>query len=99
MAATEITALIASSFATFLQIYFVLLIIRILLSWFPNIEWGRAPFSILSQLTDPYLNIFRSIIPPLGGIDFSAILAIFLLQILQQALSPFAAAATNGLLM
>jgi YggT family protein len=32
-------------------------------------------------LTDPYLNVFRSIIPPLGGIDFSAIIAIFLLQI------------------
>jgi len=87
MAATEITALIASSLATFLQIYFVLLIIRILLSWFPNIDWSSVPFSIVSQLTDPYLNIFRSIIPPLGGMDFSPILAIFLLQILQQALT------------
>ncbi|MEO0541948.1 MAG: YggT family protein, partial [Cyanobacteria bacterium P01_A01_bin.105] len=32
------------------------------------------------QLTDPYLNLFRSLIPPMGGIDFSAILAILLLQ-------------------
>jgi YggT family protein len=86
MAATEITGLIASSLITFLQIYFVLLIIRILLTWFPNIDWSSMPFSVLSQLTDPYLNIFRSIIPPLGGIDFSPILAIFLLQILQNAL-------------
>ncbi|MGB5594536.1 MAG: YggT family protein, partial [Crocosphaera sp.] len=31
-------------------------------------------------ITDPYLNIFRSIIPPLGGIDISAILAILALQ-------------------
>lgn len=87
MAATEITALIASSLATFLQIYFVLLIIRILLSWFPSVDWSSVPFSIVSQLTDPYLNIFRSIIPPLGGMDFSPILAIFLLQFLQQAIA------------
>ncbi|NJM68256.1 MAG: YggT family protein [Acaryochloris sp. RU_4_1] len=89
MAATEITGLIAYSLVRFLQIYFVLLIIRILLSWFPNVDWSSMPFSILSQLTDPYLNIFRSIIPPLGGIDFSSILAIVLLQFLQQALEGF----------
>ncbi|ERT07813.1 YGGT family protein [Lyngbya aestuarii BL J] len=52
-----------------------------MLSWFPNVDWSNPFFSVLSQLTDPYLNLFRSIIPPLGGIDFSAIIAIFLLQI------------------
>ncbi|MEB3278577.1 MAG: YggT family protein [Lyngbya sp.] len=73
--------LLANTIAQFLQIYMVLIFIRILLSWFPNVDWSNPFFSVLSQLTDPYLNVFRSIIPPLGGIDFSAILAIFLLQI------------------
>lgn len=78
--------LIITSLATFLQIYLYLLIARVLLSWFPNINWMNPPFSILSQLTDPYLNIFRSIIPPLGGIDLSPILGFVLLQVLQGAL-------------
>ncbi|MEG4281195.1 YggT family protein [Microcoleus sp. MON1_C1] len=72
--------LLATTLATFLQIYLVLMIFRVLLSWFPNINWYDPPFSILSQLTDPYLNLFRSIIPPLGGIDFSALIAFFVLQ-------------------
>jgi YggT family protein len=72
--------LIFSTLAAFFQIYFVLLIIRVLLSWFPNVNWYDPPFSIVSQLTDPYLNIFRSFIPPLGGIDLSPMLAILLLQ-------------------
>jgi len=76
--------LLITTISSFLQIYFVLLIIRILLSWFPNINWFDPPFSILSQLTDPYLNLFRSLIPPIGGIDISPILAIFLLQFIQQ---------------
>jgi len=80
-------ALLADTFSTFLQIYIILLIIRILLTWFPSIDWLSPPFSILSQLTDPYLNVFRSFIPPLGGIDFSPILAIFLLQFLAQIFS------------
>ncbi|MER3588393.1 MAG: hypothetical protein C4322_09720, partial [Mastigocladus sp. ERB_26_1] len=33
-------------------------------------------------ITDPYLNIFRNIIPPLGGIDFSPILAFLVLNII-----------------
>ena len=80
-------ALLTDTFSTFLQIYILLLIVRILLSWFPTIDWLSPPFSILSQLTDPYLNLFRSIIPPLGGIDFSPIIAIFLLQFLIQIFS------------
>jgi YggT family protein len=72
--------LLATTLSTFLQIYVVLMIIRVLLSWFPNINWYDPPFSILSQLTDPYLNLFRSIIPPLGGIDFSPLIAFFVLQ-------------------
>ena len=75
----------------FINIYTFLLIVRILLSWFPNINWFDPPFSIVSQLTDPYLNVFRSIIPPLGGLDFSPILAILLLQVIQSVLTPLAA--------
>jgi YggT family protein len=39
-----------------------------------------------SQITDPYLNIFRSIIPPMGGMDFSPILGFILLNLIRQAL-------------
>ncbi|HAX76483.1 MAG TPA: YggT family protein [Cyanobacteria bacterium UBA11372] len=79
--------LLITTLAQFLQIYSVLLFIRILLSWFPNINWYDPPFSILSQLTDPYLNIFRSFIPPLGGMDFSPILAIVLLNVVSSLLA------------
>ena len=73
--------LLTTTLATFVTIYTYMLIIRVLLTWFPNISWYDQPFSTLSQLTDPYLNLFRSIIPPLGGIDISPILAILLLQL------------------
>ena len=76
----QIVAPIVQGISTFLSIYLVLLFIRILLSWFPNIDWSNPVFSTISQLTDPYLNLFRSVIPPIGGLALSAILAIFALQ-------------------
>lgn len=90
------SALIFASLFQFLRIYSVLLIVRILLSWFQTAEWANQIISFLSPITDPYLNIFRSIIPPLGGLDFSAILAIILLNIVQGALAPLAASSSFG---
>ncbi|BAZ38909.1 hypothetical protein NIES4101_48540 [Calothrix sp. NIES-4101] len=75
---------LTNTLSVFLSIYIALLVIRILLTWFPNVNWYNQPFSALSQITDPYLNVFRSIIPPLGGMDFSPMLAILVLQLLAQ---------------
>ena len=64
--------------------YYILLILRIFLTWIPNIDWRSQPYKGMSALTDPFLNIFRNIIPPIGGVlDISPILAFILLQILQ----------------
>lgn len=82
--------LIPQTLATFLGIYGALLIVRVLLTWFPTVDWSNPAFSALSQITDPYLNLFRSVIPPLGGLDFSAMLAIFLLFFVQDQLDSVA---------
>ena len=64
--------------------YYILIILRIFLSWIQTIDWSQQPFNWLRSITDPFLNIFRGIIPPIGGVlDISPILAIILLQITQ----------------
>ncbi|BAY90364.1 MULTISPECIES: YggT family protein [unclassified Tolypothrix] len=80
--------LLIATLATFIHIYTVLLIVRVLLTWFPNIDFYSQPFAALAQITDPYLNLFRSIIPPLGGMDFSPILAFLVLQLVGDWLLP-----------
>ena len=66
-----------------LQIYSTLLLIRVLLTWFPSIDWSNGILSALTSITDPYLNIFRGVIPPIGGFDISSILAFLLLNFFQ----------------
>lgn len=84
------TALLTNSLANFLNIYLLLIFVRILLSWFQTAGWAQQAMSFLSPVTDPYLNIFRSFIPPLGGIDLSPLLAIFSLQIISGLLTSVA---------
>ncbi|MEO0687126.1 MAG: YggT family protein [Cyanobacteria bacterium J06649_11] len=79
--------LLISTLLTFINIYSFLLIARVLLTWFPQIDWYNQPFAALSQITDPYLNLFRNIIPPLGGIDLSPLLAFLALNVITQLLA------------
>ena len=64
------------------QIYFWLILVRCLLSFVPSIDWYRQPFQGLKDVTDLYLDVFKKLVPPAGGIDFSPIIAIIALQIL-----------------
>lgn len=68
--------------ANFISLYSLLVLIRCLLTWIPNIDFSSQPFRTLSDVTDPYLNLFRGLIPPLGGLDLSPMIAIFALQFL-----------------
>lgn len=65
------------------EIYFWLILVRCLLSFVPSIDWYKQPFQGLKDVTDLYLNLFRRIVPPINGLDFSPIVAIIVLQILQ----------------
>lgn len=64
-----------------LSIFSLLLLLRVLLSWFPNLPWENPLLAALASITDPYLNLFRGLIPPIGGLDLSAILALLTLSL------------------
>lgn len=66
----------------FFQIFFWLILVRCLLSFVPSIDWDKQPFTAVKDVTDLYLNLFRKIVPPIGGLDFSPIIAVIALQVL-----------------
>jgi YggT family protein len=79
---------VADYLRTLLLLYLILIFIRILLSWIPRIPYNRylaAFLKFVSDVTDPYLNLFRRILPPVrmggAGLDLSPIVAVFVLII------------------
>ena len=60
--------------------YSLIIFIYCILSWFP-FESVLKVKNVLGKIVDPYLNLFRKLIPPIGGtIDISPILAIVVLE-------------------
>ncbi|MGN7386887.1 YggT family protein [Sporosarcina sp. SAFN-015] len=81
MGLIDIINLIFSLIIRAIDIYLILLIIYILMSWVPSTR--ETKFGILlGKITEPYLGFFRKFIPPLGMIDISPIVAIFVLNYL-----------------
>jgi len=72
---------LASLIRIVVQIELILIFIRVLISWFPGIPPWHPMVRLLSAFTSPVLRPFRRIMPSLGGIDFSPIVAIVVLQI------------------
>lgn len=67
------------------DVYVGVIIIYILMSWIPNHHsgWLGDIYRALGRICNPYLNLFRRIIPPIGGmLDISPILAIIVIQLL-----------------
>ncbi len=60
--------------------YTIVLAVRIIGSWFPG--FATHPYmGVMAQITDPYLNFFRRVVPPIGGtLDLSPILGFLVLQ-------------------
>ena len=71
--------------ATAVQIYTYVLIARIVVSWL-QVDRSNPAVQALFQVTEPVLEPFRKLIPPIGMIDISTIVVIILLRILEAVL-------------
>lgn len=68
------------------EIYYFLILANVVLSWvaFRRGVRGTAIITFIYEMTEPYLGIFRRILPPTRyGVDFSPILAIFALYVIE----------------
>lgn len=78
-------AILFDILSTAFRIYSWILIIYILMSWFPGAR--ESSFGeLMGRLAEPFLEPFRKIIPPLGMIDISPIVAILVLNFASQGL-------------
>ncbi len=70
-------------FVALINLYSLVLLARIILSWIPNVDRYNPIVQLLYQLTEPVLEPVRRTIPPLGMIDLSPIIVFIGLRILQ----------------
>ena len=71
-----------------INFYNILIIVYCLLAWIPMNPNGLLADigAVLDGIVGPYLNFFRRIMPPMGGIDFSPVIAVLALTFIERIL-------------
>lgn len=72
--------------AQVVQFYIWLIVIYVLMSWFPVSGVIADIQRALASVVEPYLDVFRRIVPTVGALDISPIVAILVLQFAMQFL-------------
>eukprot|EP00741_Cyanophora_paradoxa_P016366 tig00020912_g15801.t1 len=67
-----------------LNIYIVLFIVRIVLTWYPQVNLGKLPWVLAVRPTEPILRPTRKVIQPVGGVDISPIVWVAILSFLNE---------------
>jgi YggT family protein len=85
---------VANYVGTLFYVYILLIFIYILLNLLfslgvrtPYSRWSDAILGFLRDVSEPYLRIFRRLIPPIGQFDFTPMIAIFLLVIVSRIIT------------
>ena len=70
-----------------LSISSLLMIVRIVMTWYPEIEVSKLPWSVAYTPTEPLLSVTRKIIKPFNGLDVSPIVWVALLSFMNEILT------------
>jgi YggT family protein len=60
------STVVSLTLSILLGLMIFLFIIRIVLTWYPQVELKKFPFSLVAIPTEPFLTITRKLIPPMG---------------------------------
>jgi YggT family protein len=69
-----------------LAIMIFLFIFRIVLTWYPQVESQKFPFSIVVAPTEPFLAPSRKLIAPIGGVDITPIVWVAIMSLIREVL-------------
>ena len=86
----DVRSSIAGFVDVFLFVYILLILIYVLLSWFrlPYNLWLNRIQRFLYDVCEPYVGLFRRVLPPLGFIDLSPLVAILVLVLVRSLVVP-----------
>ena len=73
--------------SSLLQLYSLILLARVLLSWFPNVDPSNPIVRFLFEATEPILRPIRQALPKTAGIDFSPLIVLVGIQVLNSLLT------------
>ncbi|NEQ95665.1 MAG: YggT family protein [Cyanothece sp. SIO2G6] len=78
--------LVSWTLGILLALMTVLFILRIVLTWYPQVDLNQLPFNLVAWPTEPFLIPLRKVIPSFGGVDITPILWVGIITLIREIL-------------
>ncbi len=75
---------ILQAISLFFYVYMIMICVRCLLTWIPNLDWNSKILNPLRASVDLYLDLFKKFIPPVGPFDLSPVVAMIVLILIEK---------------
>lgn len=75
---------ILQAISLFFYVYMIMICVRCLLTWIPNLDWNSKILNPLRASVDLYLDLFKKFIPPVGPFDLSPVVAMIVLMLIEK---------------
>jgi YggT family protein len=83
MTAVDMTSF---SLSVLLGLIILLFVLRIVLTWYPQVDLNQFPVNLIAWPTEPFLILLRHVVPPLGGVDITPIIWVGVFSLLRELL-------------
>ena len=83
---SDIASYVSALFTVYIIIIFVYILLNLVQSLglrIPYSRWSDAVMNFLRDIAEPYLRLFRRLIPAVGGFDFTPMIALIVLYVVQ----------------
>jgi YggT family protein len=80
------THLLSIGVGLLLGLMTLLFIFRIVLTWYPQADLTKLPFSLVAWPTEPLLVPVRKLVPPIGGVDIAPVIWVGIVTLLREIL-------------
>jgi YggT family protein len=82
----DVAKYVSALFEVYIVLIFVYILVNLMLSFglrMPYSRWSDALLNFLRDVSDPYLRLFRRVIPTVGMFDFTPMIAIIVLYVVR----------------
>ncbi len=80
------STVVSLTLSILLGLMIFLFIIRIVLTWYPQVALNKFPFILVAIPTEPFLAVTRKLIAPVGGVDITPIVWVGLFSLAREIL-------------
>ncbi len=82
----DVTSITLGALSLLLGIMTFLFIFRIVMSWYPQVDLQKFPYSWIVIPTEPFLAVTRKVVQPLGGVDITPVIWIGIFSLVRELL-------------